>query len=106
MFLSLVLLGGMAAVRVQACWHGGDPGGPFRGAGIRMTKFGNHPPRLAGLLRVRAQSGAGRAHAGRSARTPGRGEGNAVAFAGGGAQGAARGGMPCGLWGGVRLVRA
>ncbi|EGY25116.1 hypothetical protein DA2_2697 [Desulfovibrio sp. A2] len=38
MFLSLVLLGGMAAVRVQARWSRNCPGD-----GIRMTKFGNSP---------------------------------------------------------------
>jgi hypothetical protein len=30
MFLSLVLLGGNAAVRVQARWHGVEPGGAIR----------------------------------------------------------------------------
>ena len=46
-----------------------------------------------------ARSGAGCARGVGRHRVPGQGEGNAVASAGGGAQGAARGGAPCGFSG-------
>ncbi|WP_208294880.1 hypothetical protein, partial [Nitratidesulfovibrio liaohensis] len=60
MFLSLVLLGGMAAVRVQARWPRVEPGDGVRMT-THMTKFGNHPPGRPGGAVKAARSCAGRA---------------------------------------------